>query len=211
MLINLIAFVDLSDLAESTYMSLTELALLLKIANFIIRNRNMQNLLVTVQRFQLETDSERYWLQQKINGFFKLLIYYYICVNLSATYSSTSVLFANGQLLPFRAWYPIDWKQNTNYYYAIYVYQVIGMAITSNLNVTIELFPIFLLYAVSVKMEILGKRLECFADIGSVKQRMRNTRAVAGTGSKMHMDSKTEKALLIYLINCIKTHQRIVQ
>lgn len=161
MIINLIAFTDMSELTDSMYMSLTEIALLLKIANFIFHHSTMHYLLATIQKFELETKTEIVLAKNRISGFFKLVIYYYCCVNWTATYIDVSALFVNEPIvLPYRGWYPIDWQYNRVSYWLVYMYQVIGMAITSNLNVTIELFPIFLLFTVSLEIEVLGLRLQ---------------------------------------------------
>lgn len=46
------------------------------------------------------------------------------------------------------------------HYWILYIYQVIGILIEINLIVTIELFPSYLLYMLSIQTEILGMRLE---------------------------------------------------
>ena len=198
MLINLVMLTDMNKLANSMYMPLTELALFFKIANFFYRNRLMQGLLQTVNEFVLESDDEIELVKRKITGFFRVLIYYFICVNWAGLNADVSALAAKDPQLPFPAWYPVDWSHNRRDYWIAFTYQAIGMIISSNLNITIELFPIFMLFIISVKIDILGMRLQ--------KLGLMQNKAMASVASKPNKD---EDHSLSLLKDAIKTHQDI--
>lgn len=77
------------------------------------------------------------------------------------------------------------------------------MIITCNINISIELFPMFLMFMISAQMDILGKRM---AAIGYTDGRIQVKR------NGKHMDdieptADAQKNSLHLLIKSIKTHR----
>lgn len=193
MCINLFILENKGNMTDALHMSLTEVALFIKVVNFFVRGKAMQTMLRTIQEFKLENLDEERIIDEKLSFFLKVSIYYYGMANMAGFSGDFAALVAKDVRLPFQGWYPLDWKHNRLSYWIVFVYQGIGMFITSNLNITIELFPMFLMFMISAKVEILGRRLQM---IGYQNHQIDSDEAPS-----------PNKASL--LINCIKTHEHI--
>lgn len=203
MLINLILLKDKEQLTDSMYMTLTELALFLKICNFHGHNRSIQSLLISVQNFQLETPQEIEIYQNKARFYFQILLMDFMFTNLSHVMIQLRALLSSEYIQPFPAWYPFDSGFSIRRYWLIYVHQLIGMTLTSNLNVSIELYPNFMLYMVSVQMEILCNRLR---NIGH-----RSRKIGCNKVNYANVDGiEDQETALVALKKCVKTHQNIL-
>lgn len=194
MVINLFVLEDISQITDNMYMALTEVALFVKIVNFFIRFKAMQSMFRTVQNFQLESAEEEQLIRERLSFFLNVSIYYYACANSAVVMNTISALSATVVKLPFHGWYGLDWRENRNYYWLIFAYQTVGMTITANLNITIELFPMLLMFMASVKMELLGRRMQL---IGWCVENTKNT--MKDSVQNAHLD----------LINSIETHKDI--
>lgn len=190
MLANLFVMPNYNDLTARLYMSLTELALLIKVINFYFYNRRMQYLLHWLQEFTLEKVSEVVTVKARIDFLFKAIcLYFFVSIMTINALGVNTALNTNNTLL-FSGWYPgLDWQYNNRDYWIVFAYQYVGVFITCNLNVGVDSFFCVLLYMVSSQMTILGKRLMI---IGKLPNR----------------ESIFEKRLK--LIENIKTHRNIV-
>lgn len=161
--LNLLFLADIGDLTDSLYMSLTCLGLCGKLTNFRYFMAKIQDSLEQIKRFPLISHSEDDFVRAKVKFFDTILFAYYSVSNLAGFAAYTYVLFDNGEggrALPFHAWYPIDWRGSTRNYWLMYAYQVGGMMVLCNLNITMDLYACYVMYMISVKMEVLGKRLQ---------------------------------------------------
>lgn len=194
MLINLIFLTDKSQLTDAMYMSFTEFALFLKICNFYWRNRSIQNLLALVKDFSLENADELKIYNKNIKTVFRIKLLNFVFTNLANFMLHARVLLSDEHLLTFPAWFPFDWQNNYRTYWCLFAYQLIGMILTSNLNVSIEMYPNFMFSMVSTQMKILNERLQ---NIGYTYDQ------------KVEKSHNQHRALLA-LKGCIQTHQEIL-
>lgn len=188
---------DVQEATNSLCMSLTLITLFGKVLNFKIFSRRIQRLLNSVEEFRLENDQETLLAEQRISFYNKLILFLYISANGagSAIYSGT--ILSSEVRLPFLAWFPIDWKSNYTAYVSLYIYQVIGMTIQSNLNVTMDLFSAYLMHVASIKLEILGRRLENLSKFKEQGQ------------FNLQVDEKTEAEHMAALVKCVVAYQHI--
>lgn len=201
MLINLIFLKDKEQLTDSMYMTLTQLALFLKICNFCARNRSIQSLLTTVQSFELENSREETIYQKKIRFYFRILVINYFFTNWSHVMLQLRALSSSVYVDAFPAWYPFEPEEFSFVkYWTIYFHQFVGILLTSNSNVTIEMYPNFMLYMVSSQMDILCDRLK---NIGYQKQKV----DYSNKKNQMGID---QRETLFILKKCVKTHQDIL-
>lgn len=77
MAINVFILEDMTKMTDALYMSLTEVALLVKTVNFFVRASTMQAMLRQIQNFELETDEEIQIIKDKLTFFLRVSIYYY--------------------------------------------------------------------------------------------------------------------------------------
>lgn len=160
MLMNIAFITDIKETMHSLNMTLTCVALLFKTMNFMWYSRDMKDNLKIVNDFELQNDDEINLVADRLKSFFKLWLLYYVMINVTGGAAYVGALFTTPRQLPFRAWYPVDWRNDENGYWMAYSYQVLGMIMQANLNICIEIFPGFLMYMARVKMEILSLRLE---------------------------------------------------
>lgn len=160
MVVSLVFISDVNEITLAICVTFTLVAYVVKIINFYWNNLGMKQCLRAVSDFVLENDDEFEFVEQRMEPFQRLALFYYIVPNLCGITAYLKPIFAVKTELPFIGWYPLDWRNNTMDYWIIYVYQVVGILIEINLNVTMELFPSYLMYMLSIQIEILGKRLE---------------------------------------------------
>lgn len=147
----------LEDYVNAMYMSLTILSLFAKIINFVAQNGKIQRCLDQVHNFELENDEELRLYKARHKTFSRLMIYYYTVCYITALTGSVNAFFQSS--LPFRGSYPCDWRAGQNCYWAVFSYQTIGILLCVQLNVGLEQFTCFMMYEISVQLEILGERL----------------------------------------------------
>lgn len=160
MCINLFFIPDLKELTVASYMSLTEFALLVKAILFYLLNRKLQKLFGTLNEFVLDSDEERALVQERLQFFFKIMVFYYAVSNGGVLITEFGSAFSPVPRLPYSGWYPyLDWKHSRRDYWIVFTYQSLGMSSTCNMNVTVDSFACFFMYMISVEMELLGMRL----------------------------------------------------
>lgn len=149
--------IDLEDTVNAMYMSLTILSLFVKIVNFVAKNASIRRCLDQVHDFELLDDAEKLLYQRRHTNFSRLMVYYYTVCYITAAAGGVNAAFQ--ATLPFRGSYPCDWRRGATCYWSVYAYQMFGIGLCVHLNVTLEQFTCFLMYEISVQLEILGGRL----------------------------------------------------
>lgn len=204
--INLVFLADITDLTDSLFMTLTCFGLCSKLTNFRYFMNDIQYTLQRIKTFQLHNDNENEFIRMKVKFYDRILFAYYIVSNLAGFAAYTYVLFdyngVGNRALPFHGWYPIDWRGNIRNYWIVYGYQVGGMMCLCNLNITMDLYPCYVMYMIGLQMEILGKRLE---NIG------KNTNGANGKENEMEkFNSSVQENESKILRNCVKFHQDLI-
>lgn len=188
MCLNFFFVTDVEETTHSIYMTLTCLALLFKTLNFLWYNGDMQENLKIVNNFKLQNKGEINFVNNRLKLYKNVWIAYYLMINTTGLAAYLSALYTVPRQLPFRAWYPFDWQHDEKLYWIAYTYQVVGMIVQANLNITIEIFPGYLMYMAHLKMEILSLRLE-----------------------GLHQELNKQVKSVRNLVECIKLHQNIVR
>lgn len=159
MMIQLLGFTEMENLAEGMYMALTEFVCLLKMMNFAIRWKLMRKAFRLICAFELESDDERTHFNGKMRGIYFVTILLQGMANLANLSLTLQIILAPGYSLTYPAWYPGRWSDGGVKYWLVFGHQMIGDIFTSNWNPAIEMFSNAMLLVVSVQMDILGKRL----------------------------------------------------
>lgn len=150
--------IDLEDTVNAMYMAMTILSLFVKIINLVAKNRQIRQCIKQVEDFELYNVEERRLYHKRHTHFARLMIYYYTVCYITGTASGINAVFQG--TLPFRGSYPCDWRQGGACYWSVYAYQMIGIMLCIQLNVTLEQFACFVMYEISIQLEIVGNRLE---------------------------------------------------
>lgn len=145
---------------EALYMTLTEVALVVKILSFMMRAKKILQMFRADQRFVLESAEEMDLLKVYVNNYFKFSIFYFLAAFYASSSADISAALSDTNDLPFSAWYPyFDWINNDRHFWMLWAYQAIGMFITAMVNVALEQFAALLMIMNSFQMEVLGMRL----------------------------------------------------
>lgn len=188
MLLNFFYLTNVEETTHSLYMTLTCFALFFKTINFLWYNRDMQNNLKIVNNFELQNVDEMHLVTNRLRYYRNLWLCYYLMINITGLAAYISALYTQPRQLPFRAWYPFDWRHDEKLYWMAYTYQVLGMIVQANLNISIEIFPGYLIYMAHVKMDILSLRLK-----------------------RKYENENDKQKSVHYLIDSIKLHQHITK
>lgn len=215
MVIQLVGFTAMDDLTDTMYMTLTELALCFKILNFLLRLRSMQKLFKTIKSFELRSMVEEAHFNKRLKFIYTLLMMDFVLTNFAHLTTQIKVLASPERIIGFPAWFPFDWINDTRNYIIIFVYQLISMTVTSNIQVVIGGYPNLLFCMISTQMEILSMRL---SSIGHEKTDLLMNKAVNQKISKDSQDDNTfyavrkrETEITESLIDCFKTHREILR
>lgn len=203
MMIQLIAFTELDQLTETMYMALTEFALCFKILNFLFRLRSMQSLLQMVRSFELKSVAEEQHFNKRLKFLYTLLMLDFWMTNVAHLFTQIKVLLDSRRLLAFPAWHPFDWIDNTRNYWFIFVYQLIGMSITSNVQVVIGMYSNLMFYMISTQIEILSMRLR---SIGYKKSKQ-----ISSDQDNKLNSIREENEITVTLKDCVKAHHSIIE
>lgn len=188
MFINFFFLTDVEETTHSLYMTLTCIALLVKTINFHWFNRDMQNNLKTVNNFELQNVDEINLVTNRLRSYKNVWLAYYLMINITGLAAYISAIYTVPRQLPFRAWYPFDWRHDEFKYWITYTYQVVGMIVQANLNISVEIFPGYLIYMARLKMDILSMRLK-----------------------RKGKSLKEQQKSIGHLVDSIKLHQHIVK
>lgn len=176
MVANLFLLDDMQDLTNRLFMSLTEVALTIKVINFYMNNRKCQRMRMLLLTFPIESPTEEKTLKTPNNALKNLIIMYYLLSNGSVQLTNSIAALSSGFHLPYSGYYPgFDWQHSARDYWIIYVYQCVGMIITCNLNVTIDSYYCTIMQMISMETRIFGDRLRSMQYKENVTTEMKST------------------------------------
>ncbi|KAJ6637236.1 Odorant receptor 59a, partial [Pseudolycoriella hygida] len=119
----------------------------------------MKNFLVNIKSFELHSVAEEEFLNKRLSKFTTLLIVQLISCQVAIVFSCGAPFFAKEPVLPYPAWYPLDWYNDRTSFWIVYFYQLVGILYEANAVVLLELFVIYLMIAVGAHIDILAMRL----------------------------------------------------
>lgn len=185
-----------NELISASAMTTTLVALNVKVFNLYRNNAKIRACLRTIAAFRLNEengDQESRILAHGVRLFSTVATALYAVGN-SAGASQYAAAYVAGHP-PFAAWYPAAAHTHPMVWYW---YQVGAMLMLSNLNMTMELFPSYLMYMISVQMRILGERLR------------RLGAGVQYAGRFGAAETASQWRARRELIACIRTHQEVL-
>lgn len=152
---------NLEQAGQVLYMSITEMALVVKILSIWHYRTEAWRLMYELQHakdYQLHNQEEvDFWRREQ--RFFKWFFYIYILISLGVVYSGcTGVLFLEGYELPFAFYVPFEWQNERRYWFA-YGYDMAGMTLTCISNITLDTLGCYFLFHISLLYRLLGLRL----------------------------------------------------
>lgn len=207
MVVNIFLLSNVADMTTVLFMSLNEVSLFIKVVYFFMQNRKIQQLMGKLNEFDVENADERKLISDRIAFFWKVNLFYYIIANWATSTTEVASLFADETMLPFPGWYPgLDWQHNRTHYWIVFIYQCTGMCITCNMSMSVDMYPCFFLYMISVELSILGRRIRALGHEHNEKRNDDDQDEHEGNQQRRPTMDATK-----YLIRIIQRHQDILQ
>lgn len=177
MVVNIFNMTESATISERLFMSLTEAALAVKIINFFFSNRDWQLILTELNNFEIESAKDDKIIYSSVRIFLIAMRTYFCNVQMAFHASGIVPLIGGAKELLFSGWYPgFDWKNDRRDYWTIYTYQYVGVFITGNLNIAIDLYYCFLLHILSAQYKIVGHRMKSIRTTDESKKTIVNVR-----------------------------------
>lgn len=200
---------NVKDTSTVLFMSLNEVSLFIKVVYFYMQNRKIQALFSELNDFDLDNIEEHDLVANRLSYFWKVNLFYYIIANWATCTTEIAALFAEETMLPFSGWYPgFDWEHNARDYWTIFLYQCAGMMITCNMSMTVDMYPCFFIYVISIQLRIVGRRVRALGH--EITETSQNTRTIYSSNGKIK-EKENELRATSELIRCIKNHQNILR
>lgn len=178
MVINIFLLTNFSDLSNRLFISLTEAALVIKVYNFLMNNREWQKILSEIETFRTKSAKDEEILRERA-GVSQMLISVYFCnCNFAVTALLVITLVGGATDLMFSGWYPgFDIDENRLDFWIVFLYQYVGMMITANVNIAIDSYYCFVMHILSAQANIIGHRMSSidFDDTTNSVQEVRMT------------------------------------
>lgn len=149
----------MEEIVFCSFVSLTEVALFVKVLNMRYRTNIFQQHLNDLHNFKLETDEEMALIRERLSVLSKMLFAYIGLVMVTGAMSYSVPFFVDETVLPYLAWYPVDWYHNPEIYWFLYAYQVTGMVIQSHILVCMEMYTVYIFVLLSTQLDIINGRL----------------------------------------------------
>lgn len=190
--VNLFVETDLRLLTVGFFIFLAEVSLFVRIVNLLINFDDVTMCLNMVKEIQIVDHNEYEIVQQNLSLFSKVMTFYISCGASACACSWGAALFSSEPMLPYPAWYPIDWKVNNRSYWIAFSYQVVGVSFQAFGIILLQLFSIYLMAVIGAHFDVLKYRLE---NLGSGN-------VIDGTN---HHETESK------FVRCIKSHQEIIR
>lgn len=199
MMIQLLAFTDLDQMTKIMYMTLAQLALLIKVINFYVQLNTMQRILETTKGFQLHSYAEEKLFNERMRFIYKIAMTLILSCNVAHFSAEFKAIMTPEMLLPFPCWYPESWFNGGFKYFLAYSHQSLGAFFTSNLNGAMDAYSATYLYMIGAQMEILGMRLRCIGNDDNQYVAKRIDRV------------QRKREQMEHIRHCVQIHQQILK
>lgn len=185
---------EFEDLASFLYLYLTILAFLVKLINFVVRQKTIQSLLQDIQNELDYCDPEEIEMiaSQQIKIIKVINTMYYSVAMCCLSIAYITPLFSVDRSFPLPSYYPFDWKSNDVIYGLLILFQVLGSSSICVVNASLDTLMSTQMCILGFLFEILGAKLE---NLGS---------RIVKYSSSVDVESEKLKA-------CMDFHKRILR
>lgn len=97
-------------MTEQIFDGLAEVAMCLRMTNFLYYYKDATNFLITIKAFQLRNQEECDLYKKRLSLFSMVMTILVIITSFALAFSNSAPLFSNEIRLPYPGWYPSDWS-----------------------------------------------------------------------------------------------------
>lgn len=158
---------DFEEAGQVLYMSLTELALVVKLINIWYRREQAAKFIRDLEHdpaYELRNLNEiRFWEAHQKG--FKRIFYWYIGGSLFvALMGYVSVFFQEEYELPFAYFVPFEWRTRERYFYA-WGYNVLAMTLCCLSNILLDTLGCYFMFQIALTFQLMSLRLQSLKDV----------------------------------------------
>ncbi|KAJ6635875.1 Odorant receptor 94b [Pseudolycoriella hygida] len=190
-LVNLFIETDLRLLTVGFFIFVAEISLVVRIVNLIANFNDISKCLNMIKEIKIFDGNEFQIMNDNFTFFSKVMTLYIGCGTSACLCSWGAALFSSEPMLPYPAWYPIDWKMNNQSYWFAFSYQVIGVTFQAYCIILLQLFSIYLMSVVGAQFDVLKYRLE-------------------NLGRCVAIEHPNHQATENQFIQCVQLHQNVI-
>lgn len=191
-LVHLFMLEDYSQLSSALWGILPAVCQCIKCVYIFSYNSELQQLIDPIRQFQLKSIEESLLVKNRMSLIYKFAVSFIVTSVGGSSLKEWTAPMNTEPTLPYYAWLPFwDWKNSRRDYWLAWSYQTIGINAIVIMILSTEILFGFMLYVVSIQLEIIGNRLR---NIGH------------SLGEMTNADEATKT-----LLHCIKIHIRTLE
>lgn len=180
-------------LTVGSFLILAESSLFIRIINLLLHFPQVMNSLQMIKDFRIYDENEVILMNRHLSLFSTIMKWYMGAGTSACIFSWVAPLFSSEKMLPYPGWYPLDWKNDEQSYWIVFMYQVIGVTFQTSTIILLQLLSIYFMTVIGAQLDILKYRLENLGNDLAKKNEMLLTSAE------------------LQLIDCIVVHNDILR
>lgn len=145
-----------AEVTQALYMFIICCSFLVKTTCFLFYNKRIQALLAPFELFELYNENERKLVDEKMKYFLRPLKMFLTVTPTCSTYAAVKSIVQSNPGMPRPCWHPLDWKNDTLAYWCAWLHLYLATSLAVATNVEVQLFSSYLMFFISVLMEVLG-------------------------------------------------------
>lgn len=195
----LLSLNDANNFIESVYSTLTVLAYLFKLLNYMYYREQIIGCLTKLMKMQQNNRSNENIFRTKVKYLDKLTIAFYFGANCTVLAAALKTLLSKEPVLPIASWYPLDWRHNRRDFWIVFTHDILGAFIVGQINLAMDSYAYYLMAMITAQFEMLHIHVEA---LGTNFDEIKTTR-------RSYENALRENELSLDL--CIEEHQQILE
>lgn len=180
---------NMDMLTVGFFLFLAESSLFVRIINLLVHFKQVMNCLTMIKDFRIYDGNEVILMNKHLSLFSTIMKWYMGAGTSACVFSWVAPLFSTEPMLPYPGWYAVDWKNDEQSYWILYMYQVIGVTFQTSTIILLQLLSIYFMTIIGAQLDILKYRLE-------------------NLGKVLASDNDTAE---LQLIDCVVVHNDILR
>lgn len=158
--VHLFSVKSVSDTTQAIFMLTILFSIFSKSTNFIYFNKRIKKLFHRMHNdFELYNEFERNLVNQKLRSFLNILIPFFVLCTVCVSSGCISSAVQPNTQLPFPTWYPLNWTVDKVSFWFAWSHISLATYLAIGTNAGVQLFSSYIMFFVSVLVEVLGQRL----------------------------------------------------
>lgn len=175
------------------FLILAESSLFARIINLLVHFEQVMICLQMIKDFRVYDENEVILMDKHLSLFSTIMKWYMGAGTSACIFSWVAPLFSYEPMLPYPGWYPLDWQNDEQSYWIVYVYQVVGVTFQTSTIILLQLLSIYFMAVIGAQLDILKYRLENLGNVMAID------------------DEILQKSAELQLIDCVVVHNDILR